>query len=76
MCYNFFNNILLLIFYFYFVSNYFNKRKFNSNDDTCIICLEKFKYPILLNCGHNYCVEYIYTNFKKNKKCPICRKII
>ncbi|KAM3936169.1 E3 ubiquitin-protein ligase TRIM39-like [Leptodactylus fuscus] len=45
---------------------------------TCPICLDNFKDPVSIQCGHNFCRRCIsqtwkgiYTNFS----CPQCRKI-
>lgn len=38
----------------------------------CSICLEPFKQPTVLQCGHSYCKSCI-IGFK-DKKCPFCRQ--
>lgn len=45
---------------------------------TCSICLEYFKNPVLVECGHNFCLSCITCCWKgltTNFPCPQCREI-
>ncbi|XP_069490914.1 E3 ubiquitin-protein ligase TRIM39-like [Ambystoma mexicanum] len=45
---------------------------------TCSICLEYFKEPVLVDCGHNFCLSCITCCWKgltSNFPCPQCREI-
>uniref|UniRef100_A0A0N4ZAH7 RING-type domain-containing protein n=1 Tax=Parastrongyloides trichosuri TaxID=131310 RepID=A0A0N4ZAH7_PARTI len=52
-----------------------------SNDQQCIICLEKFgsedpnpeSEVIITQCKHNFHTECISQWFEKNADCPVCR---
>ena len=39
----------------------------------CSICLNIFKLPIVLICGHTFCKKCILEQKKYNNKCPECR---
>ena len=43
---------------------------------SCAICLEKFKHPRNLDCGHSYCTTCLHL-IKLNDEivCPLCRHI-
>ena len=43
---------------------------------SCSICLEKFKHPRNLDCGHSFCTTCLHM-IKINNEivCPLCRKI-
>eukprot|EP01090_Pellita_catalonica_P007261 TRINITY_DN17870_c0_g1_i1.p1 TRINITY_DN17870_c0_g1~~TRINITY_DN17870_c0_g1_i1.p1 ORF type:complete len:402 (+),score=20.18 TRINITY_DN17870_c0_g1_i1:136-1341(+) len=50
---------------------------------TCALCLKTFEDPLLLNCGHNFCLKCVLKSLiKANKEqfwdffvtCPLCRK--
>ena len=43
---------------------------------SCAICLEKFKHPRNLDCGHSFCTTCLHM-IKINDEivCPLCRKI-
>ena len=53
----------------------YNKR--NLNDIiSCPICLEKYKHPRNLKCGHSFCTTCLHTiNFNSEITCPLCREI-
>ena len=40
---------------------------------SCIICLDFYKNPVKISCGHIYCRECIINWSEKSDKCPICR---
>ena len=41
----------------------------------CSLCLDIYKDPRILNCGHTYCLHCLQNQFKsKNKSCALCRK--
>ena len=42
---------------------------------TCIICLDSYKKPTKIFCGHTFCNECILNWSEKSDKCPICRQI-
>ncbi|XP_067319416.1 E3 ubiquitin-protein ligase TRIM7-like [Anolis sagrei] len=47
-------------------------------ETTCSICLEYFKDPVSLECGHNFCRSCLIQCWKKSSttktSCPQCRK--
>ncbi|XP_078496425.1 uncharacterized protein LOC144752365 [Lissotriton helveticus] len=45
---------------------------------TCSICLEYFKDPVMIECGHNFCRSCITQSWEggdENFPCPECREI-
>ena len=43
---------------------------------SCPICLEKYKHPRILKCGHSFCTTCLHLiNLNKEIVCPLCRKI-
>ncbi|CAL9686110.1 unnamed protein product [Knipowitschia caucasica] len=47
---------------------------------TCAICLDLFKDPVILKCGHNFCRYCICTHWDENGddygyQCPECRSV-
>jgi len=44
-----------------------------NKDLECSICLEIFKLPIVLLCGHTFCKKCIEFQKKNSSKCPLCR---
>lgn len=43
---------------------------------TCTICLDIFKEPVGLNCGHMFCSACLLSWLINNRSCPICRLVI
>lgn len=42
----------------------------------CPVCFNCMTFPVKANCNHGYCLECIYTYWKKpswNNLCPLCR---
>ncbi|XP_062977755.1 zinc finger protein RFP-like [Elgaria multicarinata webbii] len=49
------------------------------SETTCPICLEYFKDPVTVDCGHNFCQICLtrhWTESDKNSCCPHCRQKI
>ncbi|XP_078075185.1 zinc-binding protein A33-like [Mustelus asterias] len=46
-------------------------------DLNCPICLELFRQPVILDCGHNFCQACIGVHWEKTERncCPECRKV-
>ncbi|XP_053154334.1 zinc finger protein RFP-like isoform X3 [Hemicordylus capensis] len=47
------------------------------DETTCPICLEYFKDPVILDCGHNFCRACLTQNWKgfgMAASCPVCRE--
>ncbi|XP_062977731.1 E3 ubiquitin-protein ligase TRIM7-like [Elgaria multicarinata webbii] len=47
------------------------------DEATCSICLELFKEPMILDCGHNFCnacITQCWQGTKSNVCCPECRQ--
>uniref|UniRef100_A0A8D0BPT8 RING-type E3 ubiquitin transferase n=1 Tax=Salvator merianae TaxID=96440 RepID=A0A8D0BPT8_SALMN len=48
-----------------------------SDEATCSLCLEYFKDPVSVDCGHNFCKVCITQCLEKGKpSCPQCRQTI
>ena len=41
---------------------------------TCPVCLNIFKDPVSLPCGHTFCRECSKHSLSSDKRCPVCRK--
>ncbi|XP_060950638.1 E3 ubiquitin-protein ligase TRIM65 [Limanda limanda] len=47
---------------------------------TCAICLERFRFPVTIPCGHTFCKKCIITHWDTKSKanlgpqCPLCSK--
>uniref|UniRef100_A0A3Q2QUD5 Tripartite motif containing 65 n=1 Tax=Fundulus heteroclitus TaxID=8078 RepID=A0A3Q2QUD5_FUNHE len=47
---------------------------------TCVICLERFRYPVTIPCGHTFCKDCITKHWDAKSKsniaphCPICNE--
>ncbi|KAF0770644.1 E3 ubiquitin-protein ligase RNF8-like [Aphis craccivora] len=52
--------------------NDFNKKRLNDEDYKCLICLEVFIKPKLLNCSHMFCEWCIDKWLVRNNQCPTC----
>uniref|UniRef100_A0A8D0BP05 Uncharacterized protein n=1 Tax=Salvator merianae TaxID=96440 RepID=A0A8D0BP05_SALMN len=49
------------------------------DEATCPICLEYFRDPVMIDCGHNFCQICISQHFGKSEaeaSCPQCREIV
>ncbi|XP_066473026.1 zinc finger protein RFP-like [Tiliqua scincoides] len=47
------------------------------DEATCSICLEYFKDPVILDCGHNFCqacLTQCWGEFDRGISCPQCRE--
>ncbi|XP_063049667.1 E3 ubiquitin/ISG15 ligase TRIM25-like [Engraulis encrasicolus] len=40
---------------------------------TCPVCLDLFKDPVTIPCGHNFCMQCIKEDWKGEYICPLCR---
>ena len=40
---------------------------------TCIVCMEIFKTPVSLSCGHSFCKVCIGLHLKERPFCPVCK---
>ncbi|XP_054834151.1 zinc finger protein RFP-like [Eublepharis macularius] len=48
-------------------------------ETTCSICLEYFKDPVIIDCGHIFCQACItrcWREYNRNVPCPQCRKTV
>ncbi|XP_077187095.1 E3 ubiquitin-protein ligase TRIM11-like isoform X2 [Paroedura picta] len=46
---------------------------------TCLICMEYYTDPILLDCGHSFCricINQFWMEFSANTACPLCGKVV
>ena len=46
------------------------------NENRCPTCLEQLCNPILLPCGHRFCMKCVSpaSYFKKGYRCPVCQQ--
>ncbi|KAK7802457.1 hypothetical protein U0070_011327 [Myodes glareolus] len=44
-------------------------------DVTCPICMEILQNPVIIDCGHNFCLQCInqVVQTKENPQCPLCQ---
>ena len=50
-------------------------RQKNTDDETCVICMDKLKDPKKLKCGHSFCTDCIEKSLSYQNKCPSCGQI-
>jgi len=43
---------------------------------SCVICMNKIKGRVTLNCSHTFCKSCIYEWTKLNNTCPTCRTTV
>ena len=43
---------------------------------TCAVCLELLEGPVVLPCGHAFCVACVYRSCASHVRCPTCRGAI
>ncbi|MEQ2306580.1 hypothetical protein AMECASPLE_009684 [Ameca splendens] len=54
--------------------------EFQNANLTCAICLERFRYPVTIPCGHTFCKDCIIQHWDTKSKCniaprcPICNE--
>ncbi|XP_048023267.1 nuclear factor 7, brain-like [Megalobrama amblycephala] len=43
---------------------------------SCPVCIEIFKFPVVLSCSHSFCKECLqkFWRSKKTRQCPVCRR--
>lgn len=44
-----------------------------SEEITCIVCMNYFKSPVSLTCGHSFCKECIQLHLEERPFCPVCK---
>ncbi|XP_073337515.1 E3 ubiquitin-protein ligase TRIM39-like [Pagrus major] len=45
-------------------------------DLCCPVCLDIFKYPVILSCSHNFCKDCLQSCWaeKEIRECPVCKR--
>uniref|UniRef100_A0A8D0H6U3 Zinc finger protein RFP-like n=1 Tax=Sphenodon punctatus TaxID=8508 RepID=A0A8D0H6U3_SPHPU len=54
-----------------------NPEEILQDELTCSVCLDYFKSPVSLDCGHNFCracITEVWEGLDANFSCPECRK--
>ena len=44
-------------------------------EKNCLICTDIMRGHVILECGHEYCVECFAKHSRINNTCPFCRKV-
>ncbi|KAL0966974.1 hypothetical protein UPYG_G00302950 [Umbra pygmaea] len=49
---------------------------FQVEDLTCPVCIDIYKDPVLLSCGHSFCKTCLqeYWEQRESQECPVCRR--
>ncbi|KAL0967003.1 hypothetical protein UPYG_G00303280 [Umbra pygmaea] len=49
---------------------------FQVEDLSCPVCIDIYKDPVLLSCGHSFCKTCLqeYWEQKESQECPVCRR--
>ncbi len=73
-------NLFLFFFFFTEVSALSPKMESQNSNLTCAICLDRFRVPVTIPCGHTFCHTCITTHWDTKSKsdigpqCPICNE--
>ena len=54
---------------------FFKSLKDMTSDD-CVVCMQPYDLPVMLDCGHVFCYICLKTANKSKDECPLCRAII
>ncbi|KAM3602918.1 uncharacterized protein V6R79_013416 [Siganus canaliculatus] len=54
-----------------------NNLSISEEECTCPVCCEIFKDPVILQCGHSFCLVCLQEWWRQNRchKCPVCMEI-